>query len=234
MTEPALVHQLAEVFEFDSFAFAHLSDAERAVVLARRAAAQPRTDHSWSKLEWIAQTDKRDALRICARLGLHVHLLHGVDDRGRCTCGRKTCTGKSRGKHPINDGWEVAPFDLNRVDFGLIEDPRRNLGVRMGPQPGGYDLICIDIDGPMTLLEPLEARFGKLPPTLTATSGNGFHLFFKWPSGVELPSNTKLAGVKEIDVRSRRGQVVIAPSRHYSGRSYKWVRCIEPAEIELE
>ncbi len=234
MSEAARVQQLAPVIDFDAWRFADLSEQERAVVLARRAAARPRVDHDWSELGWINQTDKRDALRICSRLGLHVHLLHGVVN-GVCTCDnpKKPCIGNSRGKHPVFSGWETAPFDFERVERGLLEDPRRNLGLRMGAQPAGFDLICIDVDGPRSLLDPLVQKYGELPATLTATSGKGFHLFFKWPSGIEMPSNTKLDGIREIDIRSRCGQVVIAPSRHYSGRTYRWLQCIEPAEFPV-
>lgn len=227
----------ARVLDFDAFALSGLTTEERVIVLDRRARAQsrnvtPTTD--WSLLSRIAQTDKRDALRICARLGLHAHLLHGVDAQGRCTCRRAKCTGNSRGKHPVYSDWETAPFNFERIELGLLEEPDRNLGLRMGPQPAGFSLLCVDVDGPRSLLDPLEAKFGPLPRTLTATSGKGIHLFFKWPSGEEMPANTKLCGIREIDLRSRRGQVVMAPSRHYSGRVYKWLDCIEPAEFPIE
>jgi putative DNA primase/helicase len=191
---------------------------------------QPSTD--WAVLAWTALDDKRNALRRYARLGLHVHLLHGIDEAGRCTCGRKTCT-KSAGKHPVAANWQKAAFDFEQMDEALTERWQLNLGWRMGPQPNGSTVVCFDLDGPRSLLDPLEAKFGKLPDTLTASSGRGFHLFFRLAPGSVVPSNTKLAGIKEIDIRSTGGQVVIAPSRHYSGTQYKWLTCVEPAEIEL-
>jgi putative DNA primase/helicase len=191
----------------------------------------PISSTDWAMLEWNALDDKRNALRRYTRLGLHTHLLHGIDE-GRCTCGRATCV-KSAGKHPVAVNWSRAAFNFEAMDEALTEHWRWNLGWRMGPQPNGSTVICFDVDGSRSLLDPLEAKFGKLPETLTATTGRGFHLFFRLAPGSTVPSNTKLAGIKEIDIRSTGGQVVIAPSTHYSGAKYRWLTCIEPAEIEL-
>ncbi|HEY5375120.1 MAG TPA: bifunctional DNA primase/polymerase [Polyangiaceae bacterium] len=189
---------------------------------------------SWSALARV-EADKRAALSLCAGLGMHVLLLHAVDAAGACACGKLKCANSnSRGKHPIASAWQTAAFDFNKMDSALKAAPQRyNLGWRMGEQLDGSMLVCFDIDGPLSLLDPLESEFGKLPETLMATSGRGFHLFFRLAKTSAIPGNTKLCGVKEIDIRSVGGQVVIAPSRHYSGSFYKWVRCIEPAEIDL-
>jgi Bifunctional DNA primase/polymerase, N-terminal len=192
----------------------------------------PVPSNDWAILEWNAIDDKRNALRRYTRLGLHVHLLQGIDEHGRCTCGRATCV-KSAGKHPLAANWQIAPFNFETMDEALTERRQLNLGWRMGPQLNGSTIICFDVDGPLEILSPLEAKFGKLPATLTATTGRGFHLFFKLAAGSTVPRNTKLAGIKEIDVRSTGGQVVISPSTHYSGAKYRWLTCIEPAEIEL-
>jgi hypothetical protein len=181
---------------------------------------------------------KLDMLRVCSGLGLHVHELAGIVEPasaahpfGVCTCGSDK--KNSNGKHPIPNRWQTLPFDMERVERALIREPRLNLGWRMGQQPSGDTIICFDVDGPRSLLDPLEAKFGKLPETLTASSGKGLHLFFRLAETSTVPKNTKLCGIKEIDIRSTGGQVVIAPSTHYSGREYQWVNCIEPAELDL-
>jgi hypothetical protein len=221
----------APVINMHEWRLSHLSSTERAIFLAQQPKPiEPRDP--WADLHMVNMSDKRDMLRVGARLGLHIHEVHGLDEKLHCLCPkRERC--RSPGKHPIISEWETAPFDFDRVDRALLREPRTSLGIRLGPQPAGFSLICIDIDGPRELLAPLEERFGKLPRTLTAASGNGVHLFFRWPAGEELPANTKLGGIKKIDIRSRRGQVICAPSRHYSGRSYKWIDAVEPAEIEL-
>jgi hypothetical protein len=102
----------------------------------------------------------------------------------------------------------------------------------MGKQPDGSRLICIDVDGPLSLLDSVAATAGLLPPTLTATSGKGFHLYFRLPEGAPMPANNSRKLGPGIDVRSEGGQVVAAPSRHYlPGRQYNWLRCMEPAVL---
>lgn len=220
----------AAIIELDDWReWHHVKDACRRDPLA----------HDWSDLGWIAMTDKRDALRIYARLGFHIHLLHGIVDDARtspplgiCTCSNAGCR-KSTGKHPIESGWESCDFDFAKIDCALMRDPRLNLGWRMGPQPNGSTIVCFDVDGPRELLDPLEQQFGKLPETLTAASARGIHLFFRLAPSSAIPGNVKLRGIKEIDIRSVGGQVVVAPSRHYSGAQYKWLKCMEPAELDL-
>lgn len=183
----------------------------------------------WSALSWISMTDKRDALRIYARLGLHPILLHGVTMSGSCTCGRPHDGDERRsiGKHPVNKGWQTSALDVDALDRALGRDNRYNLGLRMGRQPSGERLIAIDVDGPRSLLEPLEAQMGKLPPTLTATTGKGLHLIFRLRDGAKAPKN-KVKLAPGVDIRSEGGQIVCAPSKHVDGRVYRWLDVREP------
>ncbi len=184
---------------------------------------------AWRALAWIAQTDKRDALRMYARAGLHPIIIHGLEENSACTCGRADCV-KSRGKHPVHKGWQASAFDFDAVERALTQNWRFNIGLRMGLQPGGFRLVTIDVDGERDLLKPLEAEYGELPPTLTATSGKGLHLIFKLSDGAPMPKNlVKLSA--GVDVRSEGGQIVAAPSDHASGRKYRWVDAREPAVL---
>lgn len=183
----------------------------------------------WRALAWIAQTDKRDAIRMYARAGLHPILIHGIEENGSCTCGRPDCV-KSIGKHPVLKGWQTAAFDLRALDEMLLKNWRYNIGLRMGAQPGGLRLVTIDVDGTRDLLKPLEAEHGELPSTLTATSGKGLHLIYKLRADAPTPKNlVKLS--EGVDVRSEGGQIVAAPSEHVSGRKYRWLEAREPAVL---
>jgi hypothetical protein len=173
--------------------------------------------------------DGRDFVTRYARLGLHPILLHGLSEDGRCTCGRSECTD-SRGKHPVHRGWQNAPLNVAALDAALEKNWRFNVGLRMGRQPSGIVLIAIDVDGPRSLLGPLEAEEGLLPPTLTASTGKGLHMIFRMPAGCEPPPN-RVRLAPGIDVRSEGGQIVVAPSRHQSGRRYRWIDAREPAEL---
>ena len=174
-------------------------------------------------------TDRRSAAASLARVGLHPIAIHGLHADQSCTCGRPGCD-KSRGKHPVLRGWQSAPLDVAELDRMFATNWRFNLGLRMGRQPNGWFLIALDVDGPRSLLTPLEAEHGKLPPTLEAETGSGgSHLVFRISDPDKAPGNrVKLA--PGIDVRSEGGQIVCAPSRHYSGGHYRWTN-LRPPEV---
>jgi len=172
---------------------------------------------------------KRDAAQIYGRLGLHPILVHGVDDEGACTCGHPGC--HSAGKHPVARGWHSAPLDLAAFDKAMVENWRLNIGLRMGRQPSGVVLVCFDVDGERSLLEPIEQKTGTpFPPTLTAKTPRGLHLIYLWPEGLEPPGNR--TGIEpKVDLRGARGQIVAPPSRHGSGVQYRWLDARKPVVL---
>jgi len=183
----------------------------------------------WDRLAMLnSSLCPRDAVTMYARLGLRPILVHGVTGDSTCTCGRPDCT--SVGKHPVAKGWQSAPFNVAELDATLTERWNLNVGLQMGMQPGGFRLVAIDVDGPRSLLADLEAKHGRLPPTLTATSGKGTHLIYRLRDDAATPKNmVRLA--PGVDVRSEKGQIVCAPSRHVSGRRYRWLEAREPAVL---
>ena len=203
-----------------------MSSTAQVVDLAEYALARGRPlSFGWGTL--TMPSDACDFVSRYVRLGLNPILLWGTDEHGACLCGRCAADANSRGKHPKTKGWQTAPLDSRAVVEALHRDWRHNIGLRMGLQPSGSRLVCIDVDGPRDLLEPLEQRLGKLPPTLTASTGKGLHLIYRLRNDVRTPKNqVKLA--PGVDVRSEGGQIVAAPSRHYSGRHYRWIDAREP------
>jgi putative DNA primase/helicase len=196
-------------------------DPDGALAVAQRREPIP---YGWHDLEWIAQTDRRDAIRIYARLGLHPIAVHGLAGDA-CTCGRADC--QARGKHPVLPRWQREPLDLDTLDAMLLTNWRYNIGLRTGTQPNGRFLVVVDVDGPRSFLEPLEVEHGAFPATLTARTGRGgLHLFYWVRPGVEVSNRAGI--VPKVDIRGSGGQVVAAPSRHLSGNSYQWVDCREP------
>jgi hypothetical protein len=197
-------------------------DAVRAAIAAQRGKQLP---FGWPSL--LMPSDVRDFVSRYVRLGLHPVLLWGTDEHGACLCGNCGPDDNSRGKHPMRKHWETAPVDEAAMDVALQREWRLNVGLRMGLQPSGERLITIDVDGDRSLLEPLEARLGKLPPTLTASTGKGWHYVYKLHPDARTPKNrVKLA--EGVDVRSEGGQIVVAPSRHFSGRRYQWIDARPP------
>lgn len=176
-------------------------------------------------------SDARDFASRYSRLGMHPILLYGVNDNGACMCGADHAGNEnSIGKHPVGKGWQTKAPDPAGIARALLCDWRYNIGLRMGLQPNGWRLIAIDVDGPLSLLEPLEARLGKLPPTLAATSGKGTHLIYRLRDGAPMPKNATRFG-EGVDIRSQGGQIVAAPSRHRLGRQYRWLDAREPVVL---
>lgn len=180
---------------------------------------------AFGRLMWIAQTDKQDAIRMYAKAGLQPILLYGIAKHGGCMC-RSGLDCSNAGKHPVHGGWQKEPLDVDRIDRALIGDWRFNIGLRMGDQPGGFRLVAIDVDGPRELLDPLEMKMGKLPPTLTSKSARGLHLIFRVDPSLEIKNAVKLS--KGVDIRSVGGQIVAPPSIHKSGAKYRWLDCRPP------
>lgn len=173
--------------------------------------------------------DKRTAALVYAKLGLVAIALHGVLDDGVCTCGADPCGDDNRnaGKHPVAKNWQLGDVDPLALDEMLMRNWRFNIGIRTGYQRNGRFLVVIDLDGPRSLLEPLEKEHGPLPPTLVARTGRGGLHFYYWlRSGVEMGNRAGI--VPKVDVRGEGGQVVASPSRHASGNYYTWLDVREP------
>ena len=86
----------------------------------------------------------------------------------------------------------------------------------------GVDFDVLDVDqrhGGDDSLAELELVHGPLPITVEQITGNGRHLLFLPTVGLRNSVQKLGAG---IDVRSRGGYVVAAPSLHATGRRYAW------------
>lgn len=132
------------------------------------------------------------------------------------------------GKAPLGQlvphGWHDASADPALVASWWARQPRANIGVAC--QMSGLVVIDFDPrDGPDDLHE-LEDRLGPLPETVRALTGSaGSHILLAHP-GVELVGRLSPG----VEVKSRH-YIVVAPSRHPSGRRYEWE--VEPGEVEL-
>jgi hypothetical protein len=160
------------------------------------------------------------SLNFYAQLGLHTLRLWGITESGRCQCGRPTCAPRSAGKHPIRPAWQSTPPD---AQLG----PGENLGLRMGIQPSGAAVVALDVDEPEAFAQ-LCAQLGPLPETLRTETGRGYHLIFQVPPAL-LPQLRNFVKRGGCDLRAEGGQVVAAPSKHYSGRLYALSSAVAPA-----
>lgn len=171
-----------------------------------------------------------------ASLGMRVLPLHYVTPAGKCSCGGASVNPKCKpGKHPLSrlvpHGVLDASLDINRVREWFT-DTHYNLGLATGMAGGIFILDRDDRDGGDVSLQALEAKHGKLPNTLTQTTGNGVHYVFQLPPGLDVKNSAgKLA--PGIDIRGNGGYVVAAPSKHENGKVYTWNSAQQPQRDEI-
>jgi RecA-family ATPase len=148
-----------------------------------------------------------------AELGVPVLLCWGVDDRGRCDCGRKKCA--TPGKHPIAElfshGHKSASTNTTVIRRAVRRHPNANLAI----VPMG-DLLVLDVDGEIG--KKTFMALG-LPATATVLTARGMHAYYRKIG--PLPLRTpKLDG---IDVKTGgAGYILVPPSIHASGHEYCW------------
>jgi Bifunctional DNA primase/polymerase, N-terminal/AAA domain len=93
-----------------------------------------------------------------------------------------------------------------------------------------FQALCVvDIDDEFAAQRLVE-QHGKFPKTWRASTGRGWHLFYKLPAGVVLRNRPLVSGV---DLRVNGGYVVAAPSKHPNGRRYEWVESRSPDGVPI-
>jgi Bifunctional DNA primase/polymerase, N-terminal len=149
---------------------------------------------------------------------------------GGCTC-RAGARCHRPGKHPRlradrpgRGGVHEATCDLATVRRWWRRWPTANVAIRTGDR---FDVADIDSQDGVEALRAILHHAGAVHEAgpLARTGGGGWHLLFA-PTGAGSPGEV-LPGV---DWRGQGGYVLVAPSRHPSGRRYRWVR---PLSLEL-
>jgi Bifunctional DNA primase/polymerase, N-terminal len=142
-----------------------------------------------------------------------------------CSCSRGVACDRPA-KHPlVRHGVKQATTDRNQIGRWWHHWPQANVGLATG--------ICfdaLDIDGPAGLAaagELQEAAGLRLPGPLVATGGGGWHHWFR-PTGL---GNRPPHGLAHVDWRGRGGCVLAPPSRHISGRPYRWLVDLDQAPL---
>jgi hypothetical protein len=142
-----------------------------------------------------------------------------------CSCSRGPACDRPA-KHPLlRHGVKEATTDPDQIGRWWRRWPRANVGLATG-------VVCdvLDIDGPAGLaaLHQLAGTVGlRLSGPLVATGGGGWHHWFA-PTGL---GNRPPRGLAHIDWRGRGGCVLAPPSRHISGRPYRWLHNLDQAPL---
>lgn len=148
-------------------------------------------------------------------------------------CGREHARNcKSPGKRPLGPwkGLQILRQPPWMLDVTFRNHPNANVGVVLGEVS---KLVGLDVDGPggRKLLEELSG--GRVPPTLCFLTGKGIRLLYGLEEGELPPRNRKLEspGGGRLEVLGNGTTTVMPPSRHPSGKEYRWAEGYGPGYV---
>lgn len=159
----------------------------------------------------------KSALRYAKR-GWPVLPLHSTK-HDRCLCGNRGC--QNAGKHPLTKhGVKDATTDKATIRAWWRKWPTANIGIATGA-PSGTVVVDVDPrhDGNLSFRRLIEQHGPLSACPKVITGGGGRHRYFKYP---DVPVRSRAAVLPGIDVRADGGYVVVPPSRHASGKRYRW------------
>jgi predicted P-loop ATPase len=175
-----------------------------------------------------------------ASKGWFVFPLHSIDPKTKnCTCKREDCDRK--GKHPrTKHGVDDATTDRDTIEKWFKKWPTANIGLSCGKS----GIVVVDVDprnGGDETLRQIEKAFGELPRTpMQLTGGDGLHYIFSRPDsigpkvrGTKVGRET-IAGIEVpggVDIKADGGYIVLAPSNHQSGGTYRWDAGFHPDDV---
>ncbi len=164
------------------------------------------------------------------KLGLSVTVLCPPDHSGMGRSHIDRC--KSPGKAPWHR-WkdcQTRPMTRDEIRDLFRQHPDSNVGIALGPVSG---LIRVDVEGPAGEAELDRLSGGQQPKTWEFTSGKGRGLLYFIPEGVVLRTTVKPIAVhQELRLQGKGAQTVLPPSRHASGKRYRWKDGHAPGQIE--
>ena len=160
-----------------------------------------------------------------AKHGIPVFPVHGIDEKGGCTCKKPNCPHP--GKHPIlKGGFKNATCDQQQISIWWKKYSKANIGVPTGKASGWY---AVDVDQKNQGIENYsrftEQHKSEVPEaTLKAhTGGGGYHLIYAQPAnGQVVGSGTNIGRLEGVDFRGDGGYIIVPPSLHVNGTHYRW------------
>lgn len=163
-----------------------------------------------------------------ARKGFRVFPVYEPSAKG-CSCKQgENCS--NAGKHPRVSEWQkVATTDEKQIKVWWQKWQAANIGIATGK---GSNVIVLDVDANKGGNESFQELFkdSDFPETLTAQTGNGYHLFFQTVGDIDVKNSVVKLG-EGLDIRGENGFVVAAPSLHRTGKRYLWMNEIKPCPL---
>ena len=121
---------------------------------------------------------------------------------------------KPKSKAPLTpNGFKDASNDPEILKTWWEKHPNANIGIATGAIS---DLIVIDVDG------EYPNAFPAIPKTAKVKTNKGYHLYLKYPDGLEIGCKTRLHG-SDVDIRANGGYIVAPPSIHPDGGRYEFI-----------
>jgi hypothetical protein len=120
-------------------------------------------------------------------------------------------------------GFKEATTNLTQVEYWWRIHQGASIGIATSPVSGIFVLDIDNYHGGEASLRRLEHEHGELPHTVEVItgSGNGRHLYFRWPQHRMIRISQGRLG-EGLDLRGAGGYVIAPPSPHESGRAYSW------------
>lgn len=144
-----------------------------------------------------------------------------------CSCKQgENC--QQAGKHPRISEWQkVATTDKAQIKIWFQKWQSANIGIATGK-----GLIVLDVDGNKGGNESFKEliKDSEFPETLTAQTGNGYHLFFQFIENLTIKNSVGELG-QGLDIRGENGFVVASPSLHRNGKRYSWMNETKPCPL---
>ncbi len=141
----------------------------------------------------------------------------------------RTCS--SPGKRPLGrwKAWQSRLPTVEELAEQFEAVPGANVGVVLGRVSG---LVGIDADGPggERLLDQLAGEEG-MPRTPAFTTARGFRLLFALEPGTTCRTWSVRAEDGEVKVLAEGSLTTMPPSRHASGKRYRWRRRRGPGDL---
>jgi putative DNA primase/helicase len=181
----------------------------------------PHSERSVEKLRKLRLRLKERAVQY-AQKGFAVVPMHTVKN-GKCSCS-KGAKCPSPGKHPWNsNGVNGASTSKAQIRKWWNDHPEANVGLACGSKS---NVLALDVDprnGGNETLDNMIWRLGSLNSTaISNTGGGGTHYFFELPEfQIRKDSGGKVFG-PGVDVTSDGAIIVVPPSVHASGKTYRW------------
>jgi hypothetical protein len=124
--------------------------------------------------------------------------------------------------------WQARLPTLDEVVSQWEVVPSANVGIVLGPVSG---LVGVDVDGEEGERILGELSGGDLPRTLTFTTGRGRRLLYATDRDGDIPTRTLSGRGGEVKILAAGTLTVMPPSKHASGRKYRWLRRRGPGDV---